>query len=330
MTDEIGAVADDIVLDIDKEPVEVSHAVAKSRNWGTLWRFLLLVLVALAVVWAGVGMHGFVAGAFAIHYLYGWSAAALLVLLGLLIVTLLIREVYGYLRLGRFRRLREVVADLEAHPRDSRLNAEVRRELRQFLQKMDTSGDGAIRCDIREIRKKFDLAEDAHEWKRHVETLLLERLDREADKCIKQEALWVGAGTAGSPRGFLDGLITLWRNITLVRKIAHVYRVRTGFYGTLVLIKRSFFSAAMAVLAQESASLVVRNLGFSVLRVISPLFQGVTNAALTMHVGLETQQLCRPLALPEDKKRTVRKQTLKYIGDGLKSVLPRFAGVSRA
>ena len=159
---------------------------------------------------------------------------------------------------------------------------EVRVDLLRFLKKLEATGDGATRSDIREIYKKFDLAEDAHEWIRHVERELLERLDKQADKIIKQEALYVGAGTAGSPRGFLDGLISLWRNITQVRRIAEVYGVRTGFYGTVVLIKRSFVSAAVAVLAQQSSTLILRNLGSNLLRLLGPVFQGVTNAALTM------------------------------------------------
>ncbi|KPK75630.1 MAG: hypothetical protein AMJ79_10560 [Phycisphaerae bacterium SM23_30] len=325
LTEEMGAVADDMGTEVEKEE-EIEKAEAAVKRRGMMGRSFLLIVLVLAAVWGCIEIQGFVGKAFTVHYLYGWSSVGLLALLFLLAGILVMREVYGYWRLGRFNRLREAAAELEAHPRDGRLNKEVRLELERLLKKMESGGDGETLSDIDEIRKKFDLAQDAHEWKRHVEELLLERLDKKVDKAIRQEALYVGAGTAGSPRGFLDGLIALWRNITLVRKIADIYQVRTGFWGTLVLIKRSFVAAAVALLAQGSTSMVFKNLGFSVLRLLGPMFQGVTNAALTMHVGLEAQNLCRPMALPADKKRSVHRQTIKYLGEALKSLRPRPVG----
>jgi len=302
---------------------EVELEGPKVRRRRILGRGVLLLVLGLALLWGVIGAQNFILSAFGVHAIYGWVSLGLMVALVALLSILLMREAWGYMRLGRFARLREAARELEEHPRDSRLNAEVRWELVRFVDKIIEGGDGDTVSDCRMIKSNFDLADDAHEWKGHVERFLLERLDRQAAQAIKREALYVGMGTAGSPRGFLDGLIALWRNITLVRRIAEIYQVRAGTYGTWVLMKRSFTAAAVALLAQESASLVFRNVGLGLLRLLGPMFQGVTNAALTMHVGLEAQDLCRPWALGADQKRSVYRQTIKYLGESLKAVRPR-------
>jgi len=324
LTDEIG-----VVTDIQEAPAkfeEVEQEAPKVKSRRILGRSVLLMVLGLALLWGVIGAQNFILNAFGVHAIYGWGSLGLVGALVILLSILMVREAWGYMRRGRFERLRKAARELEEHPRDSRLNAEVRWELLRFIDKMIEGGDGEIVCDCRAIKGKFDLADDAHEWKRHVDRFLLERLDRKAAKAIKQEALYVGMGTAGSPRGFLDGMIALWRNITLVRRIAEIYQVRAGAYGTWVLIKRSFTAAALALLAQESASVVFRNVGLGLLRLLGPMFQGVANAALTMHVGLEAQDLCRPLALGADQKRSVYRQTIKYLGESMKAVRPRLGG----
>jgi len=120
------------------------------------------------------------------------------------------------------------------------------------------------------------------------------RLDEEARQAIQRESFNVGLGTAVSPYGFVDAILVCWRNVRLIRHIAEVYQVRPGAYGTWLILKRVVVAVALADLAQE-ASTAFLGAFRGIASLISPVGQGLTNAALTIRLGLLAQRECRPL-----------------------------------
>jgi len=320
LTDIIEDVSDDTEPETPEYKVDIELPVARHKRRSIIGRLLILTLLALALIWLCREIHGIVLNAFKVHWVYGFTSSLFLLLLIVLLSVVVIREIRGYLRLASFEDLRNCVEKLEVNPRDSHVNAHVRSEFQRFLQYLEAVGDGSIQSDIRDIRERMDLAEDAREWKNHLERFLLERLDEEVHQIIQKEAIKVAVGTAVSPKGFIDALISLWRNVVLVRKIAEVYRVRAGVYGTLLLVKRSFVAAAVAMLVQEAATRLGSIIGHWFFRVLSPLVQGGANAIMTIRVGIEAQKLCRPVALPKDKERKVLNMALGAIGGTLRGL----------
>lgn len=320
LTDVIETASDDTEPDAPQYKVESEVLSRRPKRRSIITNLLVLTALALALIWVCREIHGSLQDAFQVHWVYGFTSAFFVLLLVVLVSVVMIREIRGYLRLASFEGLRNCIEELEVRPRDSHINTHVRSEFQRLLQHLEKVADGSIRSGIPEVKKRMDLAEDAHEWKKHVEQVLLEPLDKEVSRKIREEAIYVAVGTALSPKGFMDALISLWRNITLVKEIAKIYQVRAGTYGTLVLIKRSIVSAATAILAEEAATVLVTNIGGRLLRFLSPLAQGATNGAMTIRVGIEAQKLCRPIPLPEHKEHGLLSTGLSAIGQALQKL----------
>jgi len=121
-------------------------------------------------------------------------------------------------------------------------------------------------------------------------------LDRQAYQLVKKGGRDIGALTALSPLGLLDGLIVLVRTLMMLRGIARLYGVRPGAMASFRLVRdaaRNMLAAGLGELLSDAA---VETAGATVLSMLSARAgQGVVNGLLAARLGLSAMQLCRPL-----------------------------------
>lgn len=267
----------------------VITAAARRRGWG-LGRWLLSVLGALILLWAGVAATEFVTGLLASYTVVGWVAVALLGLLVILLLLLCLRELAALSRIGRVEGLRKQAE--RALATGSRDDADsVRKGLEQLYRK---------RPDLEWARERLAAADgdtpDAEARLALAERTLMTPLDRSAEAAVSRAARDVAAATALIPLALVDVIAALTCNLRMIREIAETYGGRAGWFGSWRLLR-----AVAAHLVATGAVAVADDLlgpmvGGGVLAKLSRRFgEGAVNGALTARVGVATMEICRPL-----------------------------------
>jgi putative membrane protein len=301
-----------------EETNRVARGPAAHFAWG-----LCVALTALVLLFIATEIHAFIRASFALHPFYGWVGAGFLGLVGVLIGAILASEWRKYLSLKSVVRMRENYAQLMKERRDHNLNRTVREEVRAYRDRLERSSTVISRKNFHRLRERMQDVDDALQWKEHLDRLMLQPLDREVQRVIRREAANVGVGTAISPTGAIDAVIALWRNVKLIKRIASIYVGRPGFYGTLVIIRRTVGAVALANLLDELTAEILAASFLS--RLTGAGAQGLANATMTIRVGLKAQEQCRPIPLaPEDRTGSAR-SLAGTVWDSMKSVIRRKA-----
>jgi putative membrane protein len=326
---EVEEVPEDLSALPDAEPSEEEILEAQVAGTGKRMKAGLLglsvagVLALLAALYAVIEVTDVVARGFAVHPALGWTTAALAGLLVGLVSWIIARELRGYLHLRVFVRLREGFEELKERPGDRELEREARGEIEGLLRYLAKAGEPSLLVDIQRVRERMDLAEDPLEWRQDLERVLLGPMDEQTEALIRREAVNVGLATAISPSGFIDAVIVAWRNFRLVKEIAGIYRVRAGAYGTYLILRRTVASIAVADLAHEASIALLGTTRSLTSFLGKPLTQGLANATMTTLVGLKAQDQCRPLVLPDERKRSIARMLVGSVRDGIKRLAPR-------
>ena len=131
----------------------------------------------------------------------------------------------------------------------------------------------------------------------------LTRLNEEADKIIKQTALSVFLTTSISQNGRLDAFTILFTHSRMVWKICHLYHQRPGLrdlahlyanIGATTFLVSEIEDLDISLQLESLLSGVTKSTSFSSIPVVGPtatlvmdsLFEGSTNAFLTLRVGI--------------------------------------------
>jgi putative membrane protein len=105
----------------------------------------------------------------------------------------------------------------------------------------------------------------------------------------------------------LDTVLTLWRNVKMIRDIASLYGARPSFLGSTSLIIAVVQSLLYADVSEMLAESMAETLGNSFLSVMSAqAAQGVGSGILTARVGIKAMQVCRPLPFTESEKPRIK------------------------
>ncbi len=137
----------------------------------------------------------------------------------------------------------------------------------------------------------------------------LERLNEEADNIIKQTALSVFLTTSISQNGRLDAFTILFTHSRMVWKICHLYHQRPGLrqlarlyanIGVTTFLVAEIEDLDISLQLESLLTGVTKSTSFSAIPVVGPtatlvmdsLFEGSTNAFLTLRVGIIARQYC--------------------------------------
>jgi len=135
------------------------------------------------------------------------------------------------------------------------------------------------------------------------EDLVLNERDTLAKKLVLNYATESALLLAASPLAILDMAIILWRNQSMIYKIAQCYGIELGYWSRIKLWRGIFTNIAYA-----GASELVTDLGTQLLsvemsgRLSARLGQGLGGGLLTARLGYQAMALCRPIKFQEKSR----------------------------
>ena len=270
----------------------------RSFRWGGLFLSAMLSLTSLA---AGLAFTRFVSDALARNDWVGWTATALAGLAAVSAAVIVVRELFGLLRLSRLGGLKK---DIAAVLRDR----DVAQERRLVGRLKSLLGDHAdLKWGLARLSEHERDVRDAGELLRLADRELMVPLDRQARGIVLKSAKRVSMVTALSPFVWIAMLFVLAENLKLLRRLAALYGGRPGFVGSLRLgrlVATHIIATGGLALTDD---LLGQFLGQDVLRRLSRrLGEGAFNGALTARIGTAAIEVTRPLPFLDAEPVRVR------------------------
>jgi len=134
-------------------------------------------------------------------------------------------------------------------------------------------------------------------------TEVMKEIDQQAYTIIVQRSKETALMIMFSPVPLLDVILTLWRNVKMIRDIATLYGGRPQFLGSLALVTSVVQNLIYADISEMVADSVSEIFGSSMISVMSAgAAQGLGSGVMTARVGLQAMQVCRPLPFTEEEK----------------------------
>lgn len=282
--------------ELDVPPPRPSAARRRGVRLGAIAWSAFGAIVALAL---GLWFDGLVRGLLERNALIGQAAMVAVGVFGLAVVALVVRELAAIWKLSAVGDLRDAInkARDDGNMRDL---AAATARLEAHFARHPKAAAGRARLDA----LKDDII-DPEDRLALVETELMKGLDVEARVLVMNSAKRVSVVTAVSPRALVDVGYVLYENVRLMRVIAEHYGGRTGFFGTLTLVRRVVTHLAVTGTIALGDGLVQQVVGQGLAaRLSARLGEGVVNGLLTARIGLAAIDVCRPspfIALPRPR-----------------------------
>jgi putative membrane protein len=265
------------------------------------WAGLLLsALASLVGLWASLALTGLIEDAFARSAVLGWIALGLTGLAATAALAIIVREIWGLMRLSRIEHIQTAAAraiNLDDGPAASQTIAELNRiyagrpDAAWGLQSL-----ASLRNDIMDPRDRVRLAE----------RFLVEPLDQEAHRIIARSARRVTLLTTVTPAAALDIIFVAALNLRMLREIASLYGGRPSVFATLRLARLVVGHLAVTGGLALSDNLLQHLLGKGLLGRLSARFgEGAVNGILTSRIGLAACDVCRPVPQEQSSKETL-------------------------
>jgi len=132
---------------------------------------------------------------------------------------------------------------------------------------------------------------------------VMSEIDQQAYAIVVQRSKETALMVMFSPVPLLDVILTLWRNIKMIRDIATLYGGRPQFLGSIALVTSVVQNLIYADVSEIVADSVAEIFGSSMISVMSAgAAQGLGSGVMTARVGLQAMQSCRPLPFAEEEK----------------------------
>jgi putative membrane protein len=283
----------------------------RGLRWGTM---LVSALAGAACLGAAAWFYRLISAALEREDWVGWTTFALMLTAAFAAAMLVLRELAGFLRLSRLKRLRTDVA-VAITDRDQKRERRAARQLSSLY-----AGRPELAWGISRFRDHARDVHDAGELLALAERELLVPLDAEARRLITRSAKRVATVTALSPMVLVSLVYVLIENLRLLRTLGACYGARPGFFGAVRLAHMVFTHLVATGGLAMTDDLLGQFLGQDVLRRLSRrLGEGAFNGALTARIGVAGIHVVRPLPFQIAKPPRVR----DVLGEALK---PIFAG----
>ncbi|MFT6659730.1 YcjF family protein [Maritalea sp.] len=286
----------------------------KRSIWSKLFWAALAFLVSLG---SALALERLVSDLFARYPALGWIGLAAVALLLLALFALIIRELFGMMRLRKLEHLR--IAASDAHQNHQLKPAKsIASNIRQLY---------AERADCARSVANYDKGADGIFDADHVlpfaERELQHPLDKKARIMIAASAWRIALVTSVSPRALFDIAFVLYESIRLSRRVATLYGARPGFFGFMTLSKAILGHLALTGGIALGDSVLQQLLGHGIAaRVSTKLGEGVINGLMTVRVGIAAIRVTRPMPFLNAKAPNVSEflpELLKLAKDDPKS-----------
>ena len=268
------------------------------------FRFGSLILsaaTALASIAAGLWFTRFVSIAVARQDWIGWVAFALLIVIGLAVTGIVLREIIGFRRLARLAKLRALVKSSLAD-RDAKGEKQAVASLVAHYRRRPDMAWGIAR-----VREHAGDVREPGELLRLADRELLARLDVEARRSILKSAKRVATVTALSPILWIGVGYVLVENVRMFRSIAGIYGGRPGVLGAMRLGRLVVGHVIATGGIAMTDDLIGQFIGQDLLRRLSRrLGEGAFNGSLTARLGVVAVEVTRPLPYLDAEPLRVR------------------------
>ena len=297
---EQSAIDEAAALEVDEE-----HS---KGSW--LWRVFAVVLIAVVSIELVDFFTTGISEAPITTLLYG----VLLVVVLLLSASSVIKEVSGLRQLKKRGDLRQQLAKLQA---SEVVEDDASNQTAELLGTITTQ----LAVDLTEQQKQNwqSTLEHGYSDQELIDLYSRQVLSETDQKALAEVARYSAESVvlvALSPVALLDMAIILWRNLTMVDKVAGLYGMRLGYWSRIKLVKQvitnMLYAGASEVVADVSADM----LGADLLGKLSGrLAQGLGAGMLTARLGLKAIYLSRPIPFDDNapKLSQVRKEVVGQI-----------------
>ena len=278
-------------------PMAEANASRRGWSWGSL---LISSLAAILVMWLSFTANQMIANFFTWSLTLGWVSVALFSVAGLALVMIILREIWGVIRLRRIEHI-QIASARAINQKDEAAAKHVAAELKTLYR---------ARADMKWPLKSWaehdaDII-DPPAAMRLAERLLLEPLDDAAHRIIAKRSRRVTLLTTVAPTAALDVILVGTQNLFMIREIAAIYGSRPSFFATLRLARLVATHLAVTAGLALSDNFIHLFVGKGLLGRLSARFgEGAVNGILTSRIGLAACDVCRPIASSASKRATL-------------------------
>ncbi len=262
---------------------------------------LFSAVAALASLAFGLWFTRFVSVALERQDWIGWVAFGLMVIIGLALLGIVLRELFGFRRLARLAKLRKLVRETIAKPDVASERKAVAALISHYRGRPDLAwGLARVKDHTGDVLEHGELL-------RLADRELLHPLDGEARRAILKSAKRVATVTALSPIMWIAMGYVLVENVRMFRAIATLYGGRPGILGALRLARNVVGHVIATGGIAMTDDLFGQFIGQDVLRRLSRrLGEGAFNGALTSRLGVVAVDVIRPLPYLDAEPLRVR------------------------
>jgi putative membrane protein len=269
----------------------------RTLRWGAI---LITALAGLASIWAGVAVTRLVEDLFARSQILGWIGAGLAGLAALAALAIVVREIWGLVRLGRIEHIQADAARALNHD-----DAEAARRTLASLGSLYAARADAA-WGLKALAEHSSAVMDPKDRIRLADRDLISAFDEEVHRIIARAARRVTLLTAITPAAALDILFVAAQNLRMLREIATLYGGRPSTLSTLKLARMVVSHLAVAGGLALSDSLIQHVVGKGIVGRLSARFgEGAVNGILTARIGLAARDVCRPIPQEPEAKETL-------------------------
>lgn len=162
----------------------------------------------------------------------------------------------------------------------------------------------AMAGPIRDFRQSLHSNLRDHEVVSRLSVQILRPLDEEVRASIGRALRDTAFISLASPNGLVDGLITLWRELKMLREIAVIYGLAPGLLQQWTLLRRVLWIAATSGMAAQAGDMAVQSLGGGLVgRLSANAADALYTSLRTARLGLYAMETCRPVPLLPEERR---------------------------
>jgi putative membrane protein len=283
----------------------------KRMRWSLI---LIAALAGLAAIWAGLSIVQLIEDLFARSQTFGWIGVALAGIAGLAAFALVVREIWGLMRLNRIEHIQADAAHALNHDDAAAAERTVTALKNLYADRHDAA------WGLAELAEHASAVMDPADRIRLTDRDLVSGFDEEAHRIVARAARRVTMLTAVTPAAALDILFVAAQNLRMLREIATLYGGRPSFLSTLKLARMVVSHLAVAGGLAMSDSLIQHVIGKGLIgRLSARLGEGAVNGILTARIGLAARDVCRPIPQPPEARETLSALIREIVSLGDKS-----------
>jgi putative membrane protein len=284
---------------------------SRSLKWGSI---LISAVFGLFVLWAGLSASSLIEQLFARSVYLGWIGLGLAGVAALAALAIIIREIWGLLRLNRIEHVQADAARAINHDD----NDAAKRALSALKSVYHGRHDAA--WGLKTLAEHETAVMDAKDRIRLADRDLISGFDGEAHRIIARRSRRVTMLTAVTPAAALDILFVAAHNLRMLRELATLYGGRPSTLSTFRLARMVIGHLAVTGGLALSDSVIQHVVGKGLIGRLSARFgEGAVNGILTARIGLAAVDVCRPLPQDAEAKETLTSLVRELVNFSSKS-----------